>query len=263
MADVLALHLAEFVVTESGFGADMGFEKHVDIVCRTGSIRPSAVVLVATTRALKHHGGGDLRVGAANLARHIEIVRAFGFDPVVAVNCFPEDSAAELELVRGLALRARRVRCWSHARRREGGRGAAALAEAVSRQLRGRPTLRYAYELDDPIPMKIERIALASTAPARWSSRPRRSTSIERFAADGLDRVPVCIAKTPLSLSHDPALLNAPAGFTLPVRELRAYTGAGWLVALCGDLMTMPGLGAHPAALDIDIDIDGRTVGLR
>jgi formyltetrahydrofolate synthetase len=241
----------------------MGFEKHVDIVCRTGSIRPSAVVLVATTRALKHHGGGDLRVGAANLARHIEIVRAFGFDPVVAVNCFHDDTVAELELVRALAFEHGAFAAVVTRAVAEGGRGAAALAEAVVAAASRRSRLRYAYELDDPIPMKIERIALNLYGAGEVKFAPAALHAIERFAADGLDRVPVCIAKTPLSLSHDPALLNAPAGFTLPVRELRAYTGAGWLVALCGDLMTMPGLGAHPAAFDIDIDIDERTVGLK
>ena len=262
VADVLALHLAEFVVTEGGFGADMGFEKHVDIVCRTGSIRPSAVVLVATTRALKHHGGGDLRVGAANLARHIEIVRAFGFDPVVAVNCFHDDTVAELELVRALALEHGAFAAVVHApspraarrrrARRSRGRGGFLPFEAA---------LRVRARRSDSDEDRADRTELYGAGEVRFA--PAALHAIERFAADGLDRVPVCIAKTPLSLSHDPGSLNAPAGFTLPVRELRAYTGAGWLVALCGDLMTMPGLGAHPAAFDIDIDIDGRTVGLK
>jgi formate--tetrahydrofolate ligase len=265
IADVLALRLADYVVTEGGFGSDMGFEKHVDIVCRAGNLRPSAVVVVATTRALKHHGEGDLRLGAANLARHIEIVRAFGIDPVVAVNRFPDDTVAELELVRALAVEHGAFAAVVTRAVAEGGEGAAALAEAVMAAASRPSTLRYGYELDDPIPVKIERIALDLYGAAGVQFDPPAVRAIERFAVDGLDRIPVCIAKTPLSLSHDPALLNAPSGFTLPVRELRAYTGAGWLVALCGGLMTMPGLGAHPAALDIDIDIDidGRTVGLR
>jgi formate--tetrahydrofolate ligase len=263
VADVLALSLADYVVTESGFGSDMGFEKHVDIVCRLGGLRPSAVVLVATVRALRHHGKGDLRQGAANLARHIEIVQGFGFDPVVAVNLFPDDSNDDVELVRSFALQhgafaAEVVSGFTH-----GGEGAAALAEAVAAASEQPPSLRYAYELDDPIQLKIEKIARHVYGAGAVEFASEALHTMERFAAEGLDRLPVCLAKTHLSLSHDPTLLNAPEGFALPVRELRAYTGAGWLVALCGDLMTMPGLSAHPAALDIDIDIEGRTVGLR
>jgi formyltetrahydrofolate synthetase len=260
---VLALSLADYVVTESGFGSDMGFEKHVDIVCRLGGLSPSAVVLVATIRALRHHGNGDLRRGAANLARHIEIVEGFGFDPVVAVNLFPDDSNDDVELVRSFALQhgafaAEAISGFAH-----GGEGAAALAEAVAAASEQQPSLRYAYELDDPIPLKIEKVARQVYGADAVEFAPEALRTMERFGAEGLDRLPVCLAKTHLSLSHDPTLLNAPEGFALPVRELRAYTGAGWLVALCGDLMTMPGLSAHPAALDIDIDTDGRTVGLR
>jgi formyltetrahydrofolate synthetase len=220
-------------------------------------------VLVATTRALKHHGGGDLRLGVANLARHIGIVRAFGFDPVVAVNCFADDAARELELVRELALEHGAFAAVVTRAVAEGGEGAAALAEAVIAAASQPSAPRYAYELDDPIPVKIERIARGVYGAAAVEFSPSARRAIEQFTADGFERLPVCVAKTPLSLSHDPALLNAPEGFTLPVRELRAYTGAGWLVALCGDLMTMPGLGAHPAAFDIDVDINGRTVGLK
>jgi formate--tetrahydrofolate ligase len=145
----------------------------------------------------------------------------------------------------------------------EGGNGAAGLAEAVAAASERPSSLRYAYELDDPVAVKIDKIARKVYGARGVELAPQALRTIDRFAAEGLDRLPVCMAKTHLSLSHDPALLNAPEGFTLPVRELRAYTGAGWLVALCGDMMTMPGLSAHPAALDIDIDIDGRTVGLR
>ena len=144
-----------------------------------------------------------------------------------------------------------------------GGEGAAALAETVAAASGRPPSLRYAYELDDPIPLKIEKVARQIYGADGVDFGPAARRTIERLSAEGLDRLPVCLAKTHLSLSHDPTLLNAPKGFTLPVRELRAYTGAGWIVALCGDLMTMPGLSAHPAALDIDIDRNGRTVGLR
>jgi formate--tetrahydrofolate ligase len=263
VADVLALRLADYVVTESGFGSDMGFEKHVDIVCRVGGLSPSAVVLVATIRALRHHGGGDLRRGSANLARHIEIVRGFGFESVVAVNLFPEDSDYDVELVRELALERGAFAAEAASGFTSGGAGAAALAEAVAAVSLRPPPLRYAYELDDPIALKIEKIAGQVYGAAAVEFAPDALRAIDRFAAEGLDRLPVCMAKTHLSLSHDPTLLNAPDGFTLTVRELRAYTGAGWVVALCGDMMTMPGLSAHPAALDIDIDSDGRTVGLR
>ncbi|HET6643156.1 MAG TPA: formate--tetrahydrofolate ligase [Gaiellaceae bacterium] len=263
VADTLALSVADYVVTEGGFGSDMGLEKHVDIVCRAGSLSPSAVVLVATIRALEHHGGGDLRRGAANLARHIEIVRGFGFDPVVAVNLFPDDSVHDVELVRALALEHGAFAAEATSAFSDGGNGAAALAEAVAAASERPSSLRYAYELDDPVAVKIDKIARKVYGARGVELAPQAVRTIDRFAAEGLDRLPVCMAKTHLSLSHDPALLNAPEGFTLPVRELRAYTGAGWLVALCGDMMTMPGLSAHPAALDIDIDIDGRTVGLR
>jgi len=264
VADILALGVADYVVTESGFGSDMGFEKHVDIVCRVGGLTPSAVVLVATVRALKHHGKGDLRRGAANLARHIEIVRGFGFDPVVAVNLFPEDSNHDVELVRELALERGAFAAEAASGFTRGGEGTAALAEAVAAASRRPPSLRYAYELDDLISLKIAKIARQVYRARGVDFAPEALRTMERFAAEGLDRLPVCLAKTHLSLSHDPTLLNAAEGFTLPVRELRAYTGAGWVVALCGDL-TMPGLSAHPATLDIDIDIDidGRTVGLR
>jgi formate--tetrahydrofolate ligase len=263
VADVLALRLADYVVTESGFGSDMGFEKHVDIVCRVGGLSPSAVVLVATIRALRHHGGGDLRRGSANLARHIEIVRGFGFEPVVAVNLFPEDSDYDVELVRELALERGAFAAEAASGFTSGGAGAAALAEAVAAVSLRAPPLPYVYELDDPIALKIEKIAGQVYGAAAVEFAPEALRAIDRFAVEGLNRLPVCMAKTHLSLSHDPTLLNAPEGFTLPVRDLRAYTGAGWLVALCGDMMTMPGLSAHPAALDIDIDSDGRTVGLR
>jgi formate--tetrahydrofolate ligase len=263
VADVLGLRVADYVVTEGGFGADMGFEKHVDIVCRLGGLSPAAVVLVATIRALRYHGEGDLRRGAANLARHIEIVRRFGFDPVVAVNVFPEDSSDDVELVRALAREHGAFAAEATSAFTRGGEGAAALAEAVAAASKRPPSLRYAYELDDPISAKIEKVARQVYGAGRVEFAPAARRTMQELAAEGLDRVPVCLAKTHLSLSHDPSLLNAPTGFTLPVRELRAYTGAGWLVAICGDMMTMPGLSAHPAALDIDIDTDGRTVGLR
>ena len=263
VADVLGLSCADYVVTENGFGSDMGFEKFVDIVCRVGTLAPSAVVLVATVRALEHHGDGDLRRGAANLARHIKIVRSFGLAPVVAVNRFPGDSARDVELVRSLAREHGAFAAEATSSFGFGGSGSAALAEAVAVAAERPASLRYAYELEDPIPLKIERVARQVYGADGVEFHDGAAQAMESFAAEGLGRLPVCLAKTHLSLSHDPSLLNSPRGFTLPIRELRAYTGAGWLVAICGDMMTMPGLNAHPAAFDIDIDEDGKTVGLR
>jgi formate--tetrahydrofolate ligase len=268
VADLLALRLGDYVVTESGFGSDMGFEKFADIVCRLGGIAPSAVVLVATVRALKHHGGdpaGGLAAverGAENMARHIDIVRGFGVEPVVAVNQFPGDSQSELELVRGLALERGAQAAESIDVFGEGGAGAIELAEAVAAAAEDEPTLRYAYELGDPIPVKIEKIATRVYGAAEVTFSPEASRTIAECTEAGFDRVPVCMAKTHLSISHDPSLLNAPTGFSLRVREVRPYTGAGWLVAVCGDMQTMPGLGARPAAFQIDVDERGRTVGL-
>jgi formyltetrahydrofolate synthetase len=268
VADLLALRLGDYVVTESGFGSDMGFEKFADIVCRQGGITPSAVVLVATVRALKHHGGdpdGGLEAverGAENMARHIEIVRRFGFEPVVAVNHFPGDSLSELELVRGLAIERGAQAAEVSKVFGEGGAGATELAEAVAAAAEDDSQLRYAYELDDPIPTKIEKIATRVYGAAEVTFSPEASRTIAECAEAGLDRTPICMAKTHLSLSHDPGLLNAPSGYTLRVREVRPYTGAGWLVAVCGDMQTMPGLSARPAAFQIDVDAAGRTVGL-
>jgi formate--tetrahydrofolate ligase len=263
VADLLALRTADYVVTEGGFGSEMGLEKHVHLVCRRAGLHPSAVVLVATLRALRHHGGGDLATGAANLERHIGIVRGFGIDPVVAVNRFPDDSDEDVAFVRGLALQHGAFAAESTSAYSDGGSGAAALAEAVAAAAARPSQLRFTYDLLDPIRTKIEKLATQVYGAGAVELSEEAERTIAACEAEGLDRLPICMAKTPLSLSHDPALLNAPAGFTLPVREIRPYTGAGWLVVLCGDLMTMPGLSAQPAALGIDIDIDGRTVGLR
>jgi formate--tetrahydrofolate ligase len=269
VADRLALRLADYVVTESGFGADMGFEKLADIVCRLGGLIPSAVVLVATVRALKHHGGDPaggsraLRHGAANLGRHIEIVSDFGITPVVAINGFPGDRSAELELARSLALEHGALAAEIIDVFAAGGTGAIELAEAVAEAAAGEPPeLDLAYELSDPIETKVRRIAERVYGARDVSFSSEALEAIAVCEREGLGTLPVCMAKTPLSLSHDPALTNSPRDFVLPVREVRAYTGAGWLVALCGDLMTMPGLPAEPAALRIDIDESGRTIGL-
>ena len=268
VADRVALKLGDYVVTESGFASDMGMEKFFDITCRIGGLVPSAVVLVVTVRALKHHGGdvdgglAELEAGAANLARHVGIVRGFGLEAVVAVNRFPADTHEELEAVRRLALEHGAVAAEVNDAFRRGGEGATALAEAVIEAAERPNAFRFAYEAEAPLEEKIRLIATrVYGADGVELLPPARKRALELEEA-GLGGLPVCMAKTHLSLSHDPALRNAPVGFTVPVRDLRPYTGAGWVVALCGDMMTMPGLGAKPAALGIDVDERGETVGL-
>jgi formate--tetrahydrofolate ligase len=264
VADLLGLKLADWVVTESGFGADVGFEKFVDIVCRRAGIAPSAVVLVATVQALRHHGEGDMRRGLANLAACLRIVQAFEVPCVIAVNRFPGDGAAEIDLARGLAGELDVIGVAVNEGFERGGEGALELAELVMKAADGPPPEpKFLYSLDDPIERKLEAVAVRAYGAAGVELSPVARAQAARFEADGLGRLPVCMAKTHLSLSHDPALINAPSGFTLPVRELRPYTGAGWIVAICGDMQTMPGLPAKSAALRIDLDAEGGTVGLR
>jgi formate--tetrahydrofolate ligase len=266
--DRVALKLGDFVVTESGFGADMGMEKFFDIVCRAGDLRPNAVVLVATVKALKHHGGateggiGSIEVGAANLARHLGIIGEFGLNAVVAVNRFPGDSDEEIGRVRALALEQGAFAAEVNNAFEEGGAGAAALAEAVVAAANESNSFDYIYPLEASIDVKIEAIAKRVYGADGIFLLPAARAKIEQFNKLGLDALPICMAKTHLSLSHDPALTNAPTGFTVTVRDLRAYTGAGWIVALCGDMQTMPGLSSSPAAVNIDIDDEGRTLGL-
>ena len=268
VADLVGLKLGDYVVTESGFGADMGMEKFLDIVCRVGDIAPSAIVLVATVKALKHHGGDPeggveaIERGAGNLARHIGIVREFGLSAVVAINAFPDDTAEEVATVRRLALELGAHAAAVNSAFEDGGEGARELAEAVVDAAEKPNAFEPVYELDTPIVEKIEAIAKRVYGADGIFLLPAAENDVKRFTEQGLDTVPICMAKTHLSLSHDPALTNAPTGFTVPVRAVRAYTGAGWLVALCGDMQTMPGLSATPAAFNVDIDENGRTVGL-
>jgi formyltetrahydrofolate synthetase len=268
VADRVALKLGDYVVTESGFGADMGMEKFFNIVCRVGDLRPNAVCLVATVKALKHHAGDPdggldaVETGAANLARHLGIVREFGLNAVVAVNRFPGDSPEEIELVRRLALEGGAYAAEVNEAFEQGGEGAAALAEAVVAAADEPSSFDYLYPLDAPIEQKIEAIAKRAYGADGIFLLKTARDKIAQFTASGLGTLPICMAKTHLSLSHDIALTNAPTGFTVTVRDIRAYTGAGWLVALCGDMQTMPGLSATPAAFNVDIDAEGRTVGL-
>jgi formate--tetrahydrofolate ligase len=258
----IGLKLADIVITEGGFASDLGMEKFLDIVCRTGGLAPSAVVLVTTVRALEWHGDGDLDVGAENLGRHLEIARAFGLNAVVAVNAFSDDSERKLERVRKLALErgawaAELCEGFEH-----GGEGARALAETVAEAVRRPTRFEPIYPLDAPVAEKIRLIATRVYGADGIDILPAAQKKLERYEALGLGGLPVCMAKTHLSLSHDPKWKNAPSGFTLPVRDIRPYTGAGWLLALCGDMQTMPGLGKQPAAFDIDVDAAGRITGL-
>jgi formate--tetrahydrofolate ligase len=269
LADHLGLKLADYVVTESGFGADMGFEKLAHIVCRGTGLAPSAVVLVATTQALKHHGGDPeggvsaIERGAANLEANIRIVRAFGLETVVAVNRFPGDRSIEIAAVRRLALELGAMAAEVSDGYELGGAGAIELAEVVLEAAARPRRLRLLYPDDLPIANKIEVVATRIYGAARVELSPEAGAQAAALERAGLGHLPVCMAKTHLSLSHDSELVGAPRGFTLPVRELRAYTGAGWIVALCGTMQTMPGLPSEPAAFNIDVDPAGRIVGLR
>jgi formate--tetrahydrofolate ligase len=268
VADRVALKLGELVITESGFASDMGMEKFFDITCRIGDLRPSAVVLVASIKALKHHAGDAdggleaIEIGAANLARHIGIINGFGLQAVVAVNKFPTDTADELDLVRRLAVEHGAYAAEINTAFEDGGKGAVALAEAVVAAADEPNSFDFTYPLDAPIEDKIRAIATKVYGADGVELLPAAREKAAAFEQAGLGTLPICMAKTHLSLSHDPSLKNAPTGFTVTVRDLRPYTGAGWIVALCGDMMTMPGLGKVPAAHAIDIDADGNTVGL-
>jgi formyltetrahydrofolate synthetase len=268
VADRVALKLGDYVVTESGFASDMGMEKFFDITCRIGGLRPDAVVLVVTVRALKHHAGDPeggleaIEIGAANLARHIGIVNRFGLQAVIAVNRFPTDTDEELDAVRKLALDHGAHAAEVNEAFARGGEGATALAEAAIDAAEQPSTFDFAYALDAPIEEKIRAIATTVYGADGIELLPAAKQKAAAFEHAGLGNLPICMAKTHLSLSHDPTLRNAPTGFTVPIRDLRPYTGAGWIVALCGDMMTMPGLGKLPAAFAIDIDETGETVGL-
>jgi formyltetrahydrofolate synthetase len=247
----------------------MGFEKFMDIVCRVGGIRPSGVVLVATVQALKHHGGDPdggpraLERGGANLAANLALVRRFGLHAVVAVNRHPDDTRDELHAIRRLAVEAGAFGAAVNDGYLRGGEGAAELAEAVASVTEHPWPVKLLYQDDEPLERKLELVAQRAYGADGIELSTAAVKQVEELEARGLGRLPVCVAKTHLSLSHDPALANAPSGFTLPVRELRAYTGAGWVVALCGELQTMPGLPADPAASRIDVDAEGRVLGLR
>jgi formate--tetrahydrofolate ligase len=280
VADLIGIHTGDFLITEAGFGADIGAEKFFNIKCRVSGLRPDAAVLVATVRALKVHSGlhrvvagrplpegllaenpDEVRQGAANLVKQIENVRIHGVSPVVAVNAFPTDHASEHAAIREIAesLGARVAVTNHHA---EGGKGAAELAEAVAEAAEEPSDFRFLYPDDASLREKIETIATRIYGAEHVEYDLVASRALDSYEKHGFGRLPVCVAKTHLSISSDPSLKGAPTGWVLPVREVRASVGAGFVYPICGDMRTMPGLASHPAAESIDIDESGEIVGL-
>jgi formate--tetrahydrofolate ligase len=261
MATKLALKLADVVVTEAGFGADLGAEKFMDIKCRLADLNPDAVVIVATVRALKHHGQGDLSAGLANLGGHIENMRKFGVEPVVAINKFSTDTAAEHVLISDYCAKHNAAvalnETWE-----KGGKGGTDLANKVVAAISKANQFHYLYETSLSIPEKIETIAKEIYGAAKVSLSPAAKKQIARYEAWGMDKLPICMAKTQYSFSDNPALLGRPTGFTLKVKSIRLSAGAGFLVAITGAIMTMPGLPKVPSAEVIDVDSEGTVSGL-
>lgn len=271
--DRVALKLADYVVTEAGFASDLGLQKFCDIVCRVGRFSPSAAVLVTTVRATKSHGGTTfadlaqedldaLQRGADNLAAHINIVRQYGLPCVVSINNFPTDTDKEIALIEELAVDAGAERVVVNRGFAQGGEGATELAEAVVAACEQPNTFDFLTANDAPLQEQIEAIAVRLYGAEGVDYLPQAVKDIARMDEQGFGRLPVCVAKTHLSLSHDPLLLNRPTGFRLPVRALLPSAGAGFVVALCGDMQRMPGLGRTPNFMGVDIDAQGRTVGL-
>jgi formyltetrahydrofolate synthetase len=283
LADRIGLKLADFVVTESGFGADMGMEKFMDIKCRASGLKPNVVVLVATVRALKMHGGGPkvvagkpldkmytdenldlLKAGLPNMLHHIKTARKFGIPVVVAVNTFATDTPAELEMIRKAAVEeggaedAVVCRHWE-----KGGEGAVELAKAVIKAADKPSDFKFIYPLEWSIKQKIEAIAKEVYGAEGVDYEPAAEERIEEYTRLGFDKLPICMAKTHLSLSHDPTLKGVPKGFRIPIRDVRASVGAGFLYPLLGKMSTMPGLPTRPAFYDVDVDMEtGKVVGL-
>ena len=273
-ATKLSLKLADYVVTEAGFGADLGAEKFLDIKCRMADLHPSAVVLVATVRALKSHGGvtkPDLnkpnveavRKGAANLERHIDNIKnGFGLPVCVAINAFPTDTPEEMAVIEEVCAKAG-VKCALSEVFAKGGEGGKALAETVLSIMPEAPQpIQYTYDLGASLPEKIEAVAKKIYRADGVTYPPAAKKMLDDLAAMGYGELPVCIAKTQYSFSDNAKLTGAPTGFKMNVREVRLSAGAGFVVVICGSIMTMPGLPKHPAAMDIDVDAEGRITGL-
>ena len=281
LADMIGIKTADYLMTESGFGADIGAEKFFNIKCRYSGLKPDAAVIVATIRALKSHSGkykivagkplppemlensvADVEAGAANLRKQIENVKLHGVTPVVAINAFETDHPEEIEAVKRIAIESGALGAAVSTHWADGGKGAIELAEMVVAAAEEPSEFKFLYELDQPIKAKIETIATKIYGAEGVRFEPFAEQQIAAYEANGFGNLPICMAKTHLSLSHDPTLKGAPTGFTLPIREVRASVGAGFIYPICGDMRTMPALPEHPAAEHVDIDDNGNVVGL-
>lgn len=280
IADKVGIRTADFVITEAGFGSDMGAERFFNVKCRRSGLTPDVAVLVVTVRALKAHSGrykitpgkplpdgmvqenvDDVRAGAANLLKHIEIVKHFGVSPVVAINRFPTDHQSELDEIKRIAEEAG-VRAAISTHVVDGGAGAVEFAQAVLDAANEETHFTTTYELSQPLEEKIKAIATKIYGADGIELLGDSKRDLNRFTEAGYGELPMVIAKTHLSISSDPKLKGAPTGWTLPVREVRLAAGAGYVYAIAGDMRTMPGLGASPAAERIDVGPDGKIVGL-
>jgi formate--tetrahydrofolate ligase len=280
VADLIGIHSGDFLITEAGFGADMGAERFFNIKCRVSGLRPDAAVVVTTVRALKAHSGShrivagrplppallaenpeEVHIGGANLRKQIENIRLHGVTPVVAINAMPDDFASEHAAIREIAA-AMGVRSAVCHHFTDGGRGAVELAEAVAETAEEPRDFRFLYPAQAPLREKIETIATRIYGADGVDYSPAAATQLDSYERNGFGWMPVCIAKTQLSLSHDPTLKGAPVGWRLPVREVRASAGAGFIYPICGEMRTMPGLASNSAAERIDIDASGNVIGL-
>jgi formate--tetrahydrofolate ligase len=280
IADLIGIHTGDFLITEAGFGADMGAERFFNIKCRTSGLAPDAAVVVATVRALKVHAGAhhviagkplppalleerpdEVHVGGANLRKQLENVAMHGVTPVVAINAFPEDFASEHAAIREIAadMGVRSAVCTHFS---DGGRGAVELAEAVVQAAEEPSEFQLLYPSDTTLREKIETIATRVYGADGVDYSPAAARQLDTYGRNGFGSLPICVAKTHLSISSDPNLKGAPTGWRLPVREVRASVGAGFVYPICGDMRTMPGLPSHPAAERIDIDENGEVIGL-
>jgi formate--tetrahydrofolate ligase len=280
IADLIGIHTGDYLVTEAGFGADMGAERFFNIKCRASGLRPDAAVIVVTVRALKAHSGkykiaagrplpepmlaespADVAEGAANLRKQIDNIRLHGVSPVVAINAFPTDHLSEHRAITEIAASqgARSAVCTHFA---DGGAGAAELAEAVAEAAAEPSQFRFLYPDSASLRKKIETLAAKVYGAEGVDYTPQAAAQLDTYERAGFGQLPVCVAKTHLSISSDPSLKGAPTGWRLPVREVRASVGAGFVYPICGDIRTMPGLGTSPAAARIDLDEDGQIVGL-
>jgi formate--tetrahydrofolate ligase len=281
LADMIALKCSDYVITESGFGADIGAEKFFNIKCRSSGLKPDAAVVVVTARALKMHSGNykvvagkklppemleknvrDVELGAANLIRHIEIVRKHGVTPVVAINVFDGDHEEEIEAIKRISVEAGALGAAVSRHFAEGGAGARELAEMVVAAAERPNTFHHLYDVNTPIKAKIETIAKEVYGADGVTYEALADRQIRDYEANGFGNLPICMVKTHLSLSHEPNRKGAPTGFTMPISEVRASIGAGFIYPICGAMRTMPGLPEHPAAENVDIDEDGTIVGL-